>query len=122
RYVFYFYNQGSCVAMMFYTALTYKHFIKIKTLLMKFLAVVITSYFFTFTAEAQDSSALVKKIKDSVDIAVLDEVVITASRIAENMLQSPVSIEKVSAQYFKSSPAPSFFDALENVKGVQMIV
>ena len=47
--------------------------------------------------------------------------VITASRVAEKILQSPINIEKVNAAYFKSSPAPSFFDALENVKGVHMI-
>ena len=37
------------------------------------------------------------------------------------MLQSPVSIQKAGEKYFHSSPAPSFFDALENLQGVQMI-
>ncbi len=68
----------------------------------------------------QDSIS-VKRISDSANAAVLNEVVITASRVAEKILQSPVSVEKVNAAYFKSSPAPSFFDALENVKGVQII-
>lgn len=51
----------------------------------------------------------------------LEEVVVSGSRISESILKSPVSIEKISASAFKLSAAPSFFDALENVKGVQLI-
>jgi len=51
----------------------------------------------------------------------LHEVVISASRTSESILRSPVSIERVDTSAFKLSAAPSFFDALENVKGVQMI-
>jgi iron complex outermembrane receptor protein len=39
----------------------------------------------------------------------------------ESMLRSPVSIEKAGSRYFAGSSASSFFDALENLKGVQMI-
>src|SRR5215211_7615491 len=48
------------------------------------------------------------------------EVVVTASRVPENILRSPVAIEKLDIRSIKESPAPSFYDALENVKGVQM--
>ncbi len=48
------------------------------------------------------------------------EVVVTASRIEEDILKSPVAIEKLNLRVLKESPAPSFYDALENVKGVQM--
>jgi outer membrane receptor protein involved in Fe transport len=51
----------------------------------------------------------------------LRQVVISASKTSENILRSPVSIERVDTSSFKLSAAPSFFDALENVKGVQMI-
>lgn len=51
----------------------------------------------------------------------LGEVVITASRVSESILRSPVSIEKINSASFRLSAAPSFFDALENVKGVQLI-
>ena len=47
-------------------------------------------------------------------------VVITASRVEESILKSPVAIEKLDLNQIKESPAPSFYDALENVKGVQM--
>lgn len=48
------------------------------------------------------------------------EVVVTASRVEEQALRSPVAIEKLDIRAIKESPAPSFYDALENVKGVQM--
>lgn len=48
------------------------------------------------------------------------EIVISASRVPENILKSPVAIEKLDIRSIKESPAPTFYDALENVKGVQM--
>lgn len=49
-----------------------------------------------------------------------NEVVVTASRVAENILRSPVAIEKLDIRAIREAAAPSFYDALENVKGVQM--
>jgi iron complex outermembrane receptor protein len=48
------------------------------------------------------------------------DVVVTASRVEENILKSPVAIQKLDIRTIRESPAPSFYDALENVKGVQM--
>ncbi|WP_161891094.1 TonB-dependent receptor [Pontibacter russatus] len=48
------------------------------------------------------------------------EVVISASRMEESQLRSPVAIEKLDIRAIRETPAPSFYDALENVKGVQM--
>jgi len=48
------------------------------------------------------------------------DVVVTASRVAESILKSPVAIEKLDIRAIRESAAPSFYDALENVKGVQM--
>ncbi|SNR33252.1 MULTISPECIES: TonB-dependent receptor [Hymenobacter] len=50
----------------------------------------------------------------------VNEVVISASRVEESRLKSPVAIEKLDIRAIKETPAPSFYDALENVKGVQM--
>lgn len=50
----------------------------------------------------------------------VNEIVVTASRKEEKLLRSPVAIEKLSITALKQSPGPSFYDALENVKGVQM--
>jgi len=66
-------------------------------------------------------SVRVKARPDSVKVNELNEVVISASRVSERIFQSPVSIEKVNSAYFKQAAAPSFFDAIENIKGVQMI-
>jgi outer membrane receptor protein involved in Fe transport len=51
----------------------------------------------------------------------LREVVVTASRVEESFLQSPVTVEKLNARAIRLSPAPSFFDAIDNLKGVQVI-
>jgi iron complex outermembrane recepter protein len=47
-------------------------------------------------------------------------VVVTASRTSEKVLKSPVSIEKLDIRALKETPAASFYDALGNVKGVQL--
>jgi len=47
-------------------------------------------------------------------------VVVTASRVPESILRSPVAIDKLDIRAIRETPAPSFYDALENVKGVQM--
>lgn len=47
-------------------------------------------------------------------------VVVTASRVSEKLLKSPVSIEKLDIRALKETPAASFYDALGNVKGVQL--
>jgi outer membrane receptor protein involved in Fe transport len=51
---------------------------------------------------------------------IANEVVVTASRREEKLLQSPVTIEKLDIRSLKESPAPSFYDALGNIKGVQL--
>src|SRR6185295_3420182 len=48
------------------------------------------------------------------------EVVVSASRIEENILKSPVTIEKMDVLAIKQSAAPDYFDALANMKGVSV--
>lgn len=59
--------------------------------------------------------------KDSLRKIQLNEVVVSASRVAENILKSPVSIEVLDARRIRLSPQPSYFDAIENLKGVQLL-
>lgn len=47
------------------------------------------------------------------------EVVVSASRTPERILESPVSIERAGITAIKESAAPSFYDALVNMKGVE---
>lgn len=49
-----------------------------------------------------------------------EEVVVSASRVEENVLKSPVSIEKMDLRAIQSTPAASFYDALRNLKGVDV--
>ncbi|WP_022824603.1 TonB-dependent receptor [Hymenobacter norwichensis] len=51
----------------------------------------------------------------------LGEVVVAASKVEESFLQSPVTVEKLNARQLRLTPAPSFFDAIEHLKGVQVI-
>ncbi len=52
---------------------------------------------------------------------VMDELVVSASRVEESILQSPVSIEKMDVRDIQQTASVSFYDALENLKGVEMV-
>src|SRR5882757_1527609 len=91
-----------------------------QAILKKISMAVLASCLFHFSFSQVYLSDTTKR-PDSVMYSILDEVVVSASRIKEKMLQSPVSIQKAGQKYFNSSPAPTFFDALENIQGVQMI-
>jgi iron complex outermembrane receptor protein len=49
------------------------------------------------------------------------EVVVSASRTREGLLQSPVSIEKINSLGLKSSPSYDFYNSLGNLKGVDVV-
>lgn len=49
-----------------------------------------------------------------------DEVIISASRVEESLIKSPVTIEKIGTMGIRTTPQPSFYDALQNLKGVEM--
>lgn len=51
----------------------------------------------------------------------MDEVVFSASRVEESILQSPVSIEKMDLRDIRETASLTFYDALENLKGVEMV-
>lgn len=48
------------------------------------------------------------------------EVVISASRVEESVMKSPVSVEKMDIIAIREVPQASFYDALNNLKGVEM--
>ena len=70
-----------------------------------------------FAAQAQ-APARADTTRKKVD---LGEVVVSASRVEESLLQSPVTVEKLNARALRLTPAPSFFEAIEHLKGVQVI-
>src|SRR5690606_15166493 len=48
------------------------------------------------------------------------EVVVSASRVEESILQSPVSIEKMDILSIRNAPADTYYKAIGNLKGVDM--
>jgi iron complex outermembrane receptor protein len=48
------------------------------------------------------------------------ELVVSASRVEESVLKSPVSVEKIDIRTIRETPQVSFYDALQNLKGVEM--
>ncbi|MES2330432.1 MAG: TonB-dependent receptor [Bacteroidota bacterium] len=50
-----------------------------------------------------------------------DEVVVAASRVPERILESPVSIERISAANIRNSPATNYYDMITNLKGVDVV-
>ena len=50
----------------------------------------------------------------------LDEIVVAASRFAQRIFESPITVEKFSAKQIQQTPSADFFNGLENVKGIQL--
>ena len=50
----------------------------------------------------------------------LDEIVISASRTPERVFESPVSVERFGLKEIRNTTAPSFYDGLQNLKGVDI--
>jgi hypothetical protein len=45
---------------------------------------------------------------------------VSASRTPERIMESPVTIERMDARAIKNTTSPSFYDGLENLKGVDI--
>ncbi|MGV6860478.1 MAG: TonB-dependent receptor [Putridiphycobacter sp.] len=60
------------------------------------------------------------KITLNEEATALDEVVVSASRTPERVLESPVTIEHLDVRAIKNTSSPTFYDGLENLKGVDV--
>ena len=49
------------------------------------------------------------------------EVVVSASRLSERLLESPVTVERVSAATIKNTPAATYYDIVGKLKGVDVV-
>lgn len=67
------------------------------------------------TKNNQEVSIVLEEIATS-----LDEIVVSASRTPERIMESPVTIERMDYRAIKNTSSPTFYDALENLKGVNM--
>jgi len=50
-----------------------------------------------------------------------EDVVVAATRVAERRLESPVTVERVTAATIRNAPAPTYYDILANLKGVDIV-
>ncbi len=50
----------------------------------------------------------------------LEEIIVSASRTPERIRESPVTVERMDARDIKNSSSASYYDALENLKGVDI--
>ncbi|MEA5258031.1 TonB-dependent receptor [Arcicella aquatica] len=71
------------------------------------------------TIDVIDNNPIIVSLKAGDEL--LQQVVISASRIEENILKSPISIEKIDSKAIQQSPSVSFYDALVNVKSLDMV-
>jgi len=68
-----------------------------------------------------ESSTQVLEIELQPGSSIGTEVVVSATRSRIRSLESPVSIERISSADIRQVPAPSFYDAIGNLKGVDVV-
>lgn len=73
---------------------------------------------FSFSQIKEDSLLM---LTDSLKLKTMDEIVVTSSRFSETFMKSPVSIIQLKATDARNMGSASCFDAIENMKGVQLI-
>jgi outer membrane receptor protein involved in Fe transport len=72
----------------------------------------------------QTQAIVVNGDRTDLDIALKEqvmmgqEVVVSASRVEENVLKSPVAVEKMDIRAIRETPSANFYDGLANLKGV----
>ena len=49
------------------------------------------------------------------------EVIVSASRVPQKILESPVSIERISSTAIRNTPSTGYYDILKNIKGVDIV-
>jgi outer membrane receptor protein involved in Fe transport len=74
----------------------------------------------TFEVSVTDASTTGLDIKLEEQTILGQEVVISASRVEESILQSPVSIEKMDILQVQATPSENYYKGLINMKGLDM--
>ena len=73
------------------------------------------------TKEVNVTSAAAVEVKLSAASSLGQEIVVSATRVATRILESPVSIERVSAATIQNAPAANYYDIIANFKGVDVL-
>jgi outer membrane receptor protein involved in Fe transport len=87
----------------------------------------VSSYTLTFRAEGYNEKDVIVT-KESTNLTVvmqlveqiLNEVVVSSSRVTEKIFEAPVSIQKISAKEIMSTSSGNFYDGFKNIKGVDI--
>ncbi len=74
--------------------------------------------FVTKELEVADATPLSVELEPSSTLG--EEIVVAATRTATRVMESPVSIERISANTIQSSPATSYYDMIGQLKGVDL--
>ncbi|WP_224484321.1 TonB-dependent receptor [Robertkochia aurantiaca] len=82
----------------------------------------VSSIGFTSQTVQVTSSTEQITIKLEEETTQLGEIVISASRTPERIFESPVTVERFGLEDIKSTPSATFYDGLENLKGVDINV
>lgn len=67
------------------------------------------------------SAALALSITLGASSTELDEIVVSASRIAQRLFESPVTVEKFSTRDIQATPSADYFNGLANLKSVNVL-
>lgn len=82
----------------------------------KFPRLFLLIFFYSARVWSQENTGL-----DTIPTQNLTEMVITATRQEESLLKAPVSVEKLNLKAIRQSAHPGFFEAIQNLKGIQVI-
>jgi len=77
-----------------------------------------------YTSKEVEITGSVANLKIDLEVQTLfgQEIIVSASRVEENILQSPVSVEKLSIKDLRQMSTANFYDGLYQLKGVDMNV
>lgn len=82
----------------------------------KFPRLLLLVFFYSARIWGQEKSEL-----DTIPVQNLGELIISATRQEESLLKAPVSVERLTLQTIHQSAQPGFFEAIQNLKGIQVI-
>ncbi|HEX6193569.1 MAG TPA: TonB-dependent receptor [Chitinophagaceae bacterium] len=73
----------------------------------------------TYEVAVSDAAASIE-VDFKPNMTLGQEVVVAASRVPQRILEAPVTIERMSSGVLRNIPAPSYYEAITNLKGVDM--
>ncbi|MBV9964013.1 MAG: TonB-dependent receptor [Parafilimonas sp.] len=84
-------------------------------------AIIISSIGYATKEVNVESEGQVLNIELELGFVLGQEIVVAASRLPQRILESPVSIEHISTRDILQSPASSYYDVTQNLKGVDVV-